>query len=599
MDNIPLPVIGCFVVVLPLLILLLFIYSRITKTPGPLELVKRFFSGAVEIPPGVVTVFRGKVYRTGEACRPETHAIYVPQSSGWQGFLPGITPKIFVQWSLKDDDHSILKFNHRIPPEPRLWPHHLAYTATRGSRPTLDASKCNPQTREIDYVLRCIADEFKKSAEPDLAPLQKYFGITVYTIRKEPPPPPPPPPPEGVEIAPGVYIEDRFRDKHVYLLGRSGKGKSTLMLNMARQDIASGKGVIFIDPHGDVADRLLNYIPASRVSDTVYFNPITCPIGLSTLNAESEEEKPLLLDDCMVLFQRLSDSWGPRMEAILLYTIQTLLDRPGSTFLDITRLLTDTDWRRDVVRTINQPELTRFWELDFPVYPKDAIHPILSRMAMFQLSPYIRNTLGAASGFRFYEHLQKGGIFIANISGIGEKASQLLGSILVSQIQLVVMRRARIPEEERKHSYLYVDEFHEFQSSAFGKIITGARKFKLFLTLGNQKLADLNPQTLSSIEGVETSMYFNLNPSDARHVASAVPIFEPEDFMNLADGEIIVRPARVRDSFKIKAALPPKPLHNHTAEIITRTQESYRPAEINHDRRETADYEPGPSGPPP
>lgn len=427
--------------------------------------------------------------------------------------------------------------------------------------------------------------------------------IRVFNLDMGDAPPPPPPPPKGAQIAPDVYLEDRLRDKHIYLLGKSGKGKSTLMLNMARQDVESGKGVCVIDPHGDFADKLLRYVPASRVSETVYFNPATCPIGLSTLNAINEEEKPLIVDDCLILFRRLSpESWGPRMDAILRYTIHTLLEVPGVTFLDIMRLLTDSAWRQTTILAINRPEITTFWEHVYPTFPRDAANPILTRMSLFHLSPFIAKTLGSRSTFQFYDHLQRGGIFIANIAGIGQEAARLLGSVLVSQVQLVATRRARLPEDARTPCYLYVDEFQHFQSSAFGEIIAESRKFKLFLTMGNQKLADLDPQTYDSIEGVGASIYFNLNPSDAARVSRFTPRFEADAFMNLDDGEVIVRPAKARDSFVTRLSLPPKATEDPTGAIIQRTQMNYAPV-----RREgevvsspmPSDSEPGPSSPPP
>lgn len=181
-------------VVVPLALIALFIYHTRKKShkKGPLKLAGRFFTGAVNIPRGVATVHDGKVYREDEGCHPEYHALYTPNSPEWKGYLPDIVPRVFVEWSLRDDDESILLFNSRIPPERRRWRNHLDYQLNGGvGIPTLDPAKCNPQRREIDYVLRCIAEEFKKSPHPDLRPLQRYFGIHIHTIRKDPPAPPP------------------------------------------------------------------------------------------------------------------------------------------------------------------------------------------------------------------------------------------------------------------------------------------------------------------------------------------------------------------------------------------------------------------------
>jgi Helicase HerA, central domain len=425
-------------------------------------------------------------------------------------------------------------------------------------------------------------------------------GVRIRELRFNlftPVPPPPPIPKDAVEIAPGKYLN--ARERHFYLLGKSGQGKSTLMVNLARQDIESGKGVVFIDPHGQEAEKLLKYVPLSRVAETVYFSPTTCPVGLSTLNAATEEEKALVVDDCLVLFKRLSpDSWGPQMEAILQYCLYTLVDVPGATLLDIIRLLTDKQWRRDTILRIDKPAITTFWEHVFETLPRGAANPILTRMALFQLSPFISRTLGSSSTFNFYDHLQRGGIFIANIAGIGEDAANLLGSVLVSQIQLVATRRTKLPEDQRTPCYLYVDEFQNFQSSAFGKIIKESRKFKLYLTVGNQILGDLDPPTYNAVEGVGHSIYFNLTPSDARRIASSLPQFSAEVFADLGQGEVVVKTPKARDSFTATLALPPKPQGNPTQEIIRLTQEKYAPTQRDERPQPIRDDEPGPSGPP-
>lgn len=388
----------------------------------------------------------------------------------------------------------------------------------------------------------------------------------------------------GATVA--VSIPERVRDRHLYLVGKTRTGKSTLLLNIAVQDIRAGRGVAVIDPHGDLVEELLHYIPQERIEDTIYFDATDRehPIPLGILNAQNEEEIGLLADDLLIAFRRLSDSWGERVESILRYTFHTLLRIPGATFLDIQDILQSQSERDRILSHIGPGPITDFWQHQYPQYPRDAGAPILSRMSKFVLSPVLSALLSQSdSRLNFYEVIQNKKIFLANISqgSIGEDTAKLLGSLLVSQIQLAIMRRARLPKETREPYYLFVDEFQNFASSAFDKILSEAGKYKLSLTLAHQYISQLDDKTRNAILGnVGTIIMFQSNAQDAHALRSELGAFLPDDLANLdsqSAHEALCRPAtRSSDTFKMFTQPPlPAPSVSHRTAIVEHTRETY------------------------
>jgi len=382
-----------------------------------------------------------------------------------------------------------------------------------------------------------------------------------------------------------VTVPEAVRDRHLYVVGKTRTGKSTLLLNLARQDIAQGKGVTIVDPHGDLIEDVLCNIPKERVEDTVYFDAADKehPIPLNILNAKSDEEIDLLANDLLVTFRRLSENWGERMESILRYTFHTLLRTPGTTFLDVQRILQDQGFREQMLSQIHSAPLVDYWRHQFPNLPKDAVQPILSRMSKFILSPTLFGILGQAdSALSFYDVIQNRKILLVNLSQgrIGDDNAKLLGSLIVSQIQLAVMRRAALPKEERTPYFLYVDEFQNFTTSAFEKILSEAGKYKLCLTLAHQYISQLDDALKEAILGnVGTIIMFSLGPKDAHCLRDELGAFEPQDLTNLSAQahEALCRPAtRSGDTFEFTTLPPPDvPSANYVQQIIEYTRENY------------------------
>jgi hypothetical protein len=381
-----------------------------------------------------------------------------------------------------------------------------------------------------------------------------------------------------------AYLTDEDRRRDLYIIGGKQSGKSTLILNLARQDIEQGRGVAIIDPHGDLVENLLPHIPEERIEDTIYFDPSDTkyPIPFNIFNAQDENEAATLADDLLVTFRRLSDTWGERMDDILRHTIHTLSQVPGATFLDIQTILQNPEYRAKVLSQINSQPLLDFWQYRFPQLAKDATQPILSRMSKFSLSPVLKNILGSSNtAFDISSLIQKKKIFLANLGKgrIGEDTSKLLGSLLVSQFQLAIMRRANIPKEQREYYFLYVDEFQNFTSSAFDTILSEAGKYKLSLTLAHQYISQLDEKMKHSILGnIGTMIMLPLGHADAQQLRHQLGKFKPEDVANLDSSlhEGFCKPLTgAKDTFKFKTLAAPRAIHRHTENIIDHSRDTY------------------------
>jgi hypothetical protein len=368
-----------------------------------------------------------------------------------------------------------------------------------------------------------------------------------------------------------IGIPNSVRDRHLYIVGKSGTGKSTLITNAVIANINSGEGVCVIDPHGDLVatgeNPLLNYIPENRISDTVYFNAADkeYPLALNMLSATQDDELSLLADNLLITFRKLSDGWGPRMDDILRATLQTLMHVPGTTFLDIKRLLHNPDFRRSIVRQVSHPMLQEFWEEDFPRYPKDAPTPIIARVNKFLFLPQLYAMLSSAeSKLDFHDIIENKKILLVNLASgsIGEDNAQLIGSMIVTQLQMAIMRRASVPPERRHPYYLYVDEFQNFTTAAFEKILSEARKYKLCLTLAHQFISQLPDTQRDAIFGnVGTMIMFTCGDKDAGALRYQLGRFEVQDLVNLRKYEALCRPESAQDTFLFKTIPPPpKPL---------------------------------------
>jgi len=306
-------------------------------------------------------------------------------------------------------------------------------------------------------------------------------------------------------------------------------GKSTLLENMIYSDIQAGKGVAIVDPHGDLAEDVLNFVPSHRTNDVVIFDPSDrdFPVAFNMLENIDSSLNSIVCSGLVGIFKKIyADSWGPRLEHILRNTILSLLEYPDTTMLGIPRILQDKDFRSKVVRKISDPIVKSFWINEFEkMDPKnriEAISPILNKVGQFLSSPIIRNILGqpnSAIDLRFAMDHKK--IVIVNLSKgkIGEDNSSLLGAMIITKFQLDAMSRANVPEKDRVDFYLYVDEFQNFATDSFATILSEARKYKLNLTMANQYIAQMPEEVRDAVFGnVGTIVSFQVGFDDADYL---------------------------------------------------------------------------------
>jgi CxxC-x17-CxxC domain-containing protein len=353
----------------------------------------------------------------------------------------------------------------------------------------------------------------------------------------------------------GIKPDDRRR--HAYIIGKTGTGKTTLAENMAIQDIQRGKGVAVIDPHGEFAERMLDFVPSERVNDVIYFNPadLEYPIAFNAIEKVDPEYRHLVASGLMGVFKKIwPDVWSARMEYILHNSVLALLEYPGSTLLGINRMLADREYRGKVVEKITDPSVKSFWINEFAKYPdkfrEEAVAPIQNKVGQFISSPLIRNIIGQTkSSINFREIMDDEKIFIVNLSKgrIGEDASRLLGALCITKLQLAAMSRVSIPESERKDFYLYVDEFQNFATESFANILSEARKYRLCLILAHQYIDQLvqgeNTVVKDAVFGnVGTMITFRVGAADAEFLEPEFePEFEKNDLINLGFGNIYIK----------------------------------------------------------
>ncbi len=297
----------------------------------------------------------------------------------------------------------------------------------------------------------------------------------------------------------GIKTDDRRR--HIYTIGKTGTGKTTMLENMVITDIREGKGVAVVDPHGDFVDRILDFIPAERLKDVVLFNPsdIEHPIGFNLLEEVNPELRGIVTSGLVGIFQKIwAFTWGPRLEHILRNTIMALLDYPDSTMLGILKMLTDKNFRKKVMEKVKDPVVRDFWLTEFEGYNErlrsEAVAPIQNKVGQFVSSKTIRNIIGQPkSSINMQDIMDNKKILLINLAKgkIGEDNSALLGAMIITKIQLTAMSRSYIPEEERVDFYLYVDEFQNFATESFATIFSEARKYKLNIIVANQYIIQL------------------------------------------------------------------------------------------------------------
>ncbi len=349
----------------------------------------------------------------------------------------------------------------------------------------------------------------------------------------------------------GIKVDDRRR--HMYVIGKTGMGKTTIMENMVLSDIYAGHGVGLVDPHGDFAEKIINHIPSWRLNDVVYLNPADTdnPIGFNILEVKNEEQAHLIAGGLMGTFKKIwPDVWSSRMEYILNNTLLALLDYPGSTLLGVNRLLSDKEYRKRVVRNLKDPVIKAFWRDEFANYDdryaKEAVAPIQNKIGQFLSASVIRNMVAQVkSTINVRELMDSQKIFIMNLSKgrIGEDNSRLLGGMLITKLQLAAMERVDTPEPDRKDFFLYVDEFQNFATPSFANILSEARKYRLSLIMAHQYVAQLDEVVADAVFGnVGTIVTFRVGGADAEMlVKEFTPTFTEEDIVNLTKYQIILK----------------------------------------------------------
>jgi hypothetical protein len=348
----------------------------------------------------------------------------------------------------------------------------------------------------------------------------------------------------GVSMQFGIKTLDRRR--HMYIIGKTGMGKSTLLENMIYADIQAGRGVAVVDPHGDLAETVLNFVPSRRTNDVIIVDPSDrdWPIAFNMLENIDPSLNTIVASGLVGIFKKIyADSWGPRLEHILRNVILSLLEYPNTTMLGIPRILQDSDFRRKVIRKIQDPLVKSFWLNEFemmePRQRIEAISPILNKVGQFLSSPIVRNILGQVNSkidFRWAMDNKK--IVVVNLSKgkIGEDNSSLLGAMIITKFQIDAMSRANIPEKDRVDFYLYVDEFQNFATDSFATILSEARKYKLNLTMANQYIAQMPEEVRDAVFGnVGTILSYQVGFDDAEYLSGQfAEEAMPNDLVNLS-----------------------------------------------------------------
>jgi len=422
----------------------------------------------------------------------------------------------------------------------------------------------------------------KKAPAPDILPTKKnvdqkdvsFIGQTTYHN-------------EGKIFG----IERNDRRRHLYIVGKTGSGKSRLLELLLISDIQEGHGCCLIDPHGDLADELLMFVPEKRIKDVIYVNPANkdFPIGFNPLEPVKDYEMRQHLSTFFIsIFKKLfAADWNPRMEHLIRYITLALLETPDSCVLGIPRILSDTQYRQRVIKQIQDPVVKSFWTTEFSTSNEQFINsasvPIINKVGQFISNPLIRNMVGQQKNMlNFDKFMNEEKIVIINLSKgkIGESNAALLGSMFITKIQQAALARARIKEEERRDFYFYVDEFQNFATDAFSSILSEARKYRLDLTIAHQYIAQLPDDVKATAFGnVGSIIVFTVGGDDAAYLEKEFrPAITANDMINLGMREMYVKMSidgKTTPPFSARTIDIPRSVFDHSVEIVNHSQMTY------------------------
>ncbi|MDO8582920.1 MAG: type IV secretion system DNA-binding domain-containing protein [bacterium] len=428
----------------------------------------------------------------------------------------------------------------------------------------------------------------KRAPAPDILPREgsvdskevSFFGETNYRNQK---------------WRFGIKRLDRRR--HMYVVGKTGSGKSRLIELLLISDILSSQGCCLLDPHGDLAEEILKFVPKNRIKDVVYINPADreFPIGFNPLEpVEDYETRQHLATFFISIFKKLFDaSWNSRMEHLIRYITLALLETPDSSILGIPRMLSDTSFRQRVIMQIKDPIVKGFWTNEFSAsaeqFSREAVIPILNKVGQFISNPIVRNMVGQKKNMLdFSRFMNQGKIVIINISKgkLGDDNAALLGSMFITKIQQAALSRAKVPEEERRDFYFYVDEFQNFATEAFSSILSEARKYHLNLTIAHQYIAQLPDEVKATAFGnVGSLIVFPVGGDDAAYLAKEfTPTFTADDMINLNLREMYIKMSvdgKLTPPFSAKTINVPKSQTDYSNEILSYSRLTYGKSKVS------------------
>ncbi len=397
----------------------------------------------------------------------------------------------------------------------------------------------------------------------------------------------------GTETLATLSIQHRLR--HMHVIGATGTGKSNFLQGCVAQDMQLGNGLCVLDPHGDLIEKVILWLPDDRLEDVIILDPSDeeFPVGLNLLHAQTEAEKIILSSDLVSLFKRFATSWGDQMTSVLANAINAFLYREeAGTLLELRRFLTETKFRNNILETLSDPSIAYYWKHEFPLLRSNSIAPILTRLDTFLRSRIVRNMMAQKKGLDFHDIINSKKILLVKLSQglIGEENSYLLGSVIVAKLHQAALHRQSIKEENRSPFFLYIDEFQHFITPSMSAILSGARKYGLGLILAHQDLEQVRNTDRelanSILSNPAVRVYFRTGESDAKQLSQSLSHFDDNDLQNLDIGNAIARIERKDQDFNISTSLVENDLNLEEREAKARLIIDYSRKQYGGNRAE-------------